>query len=201
VTLGRPARLAGFSALAVLACGVAVVASRYLVAGPEAYFPQQRAVYEAHTWRLLLHVGGGIPALVLGPWQFRSRLRASRPRLHRALGRAYLCAVLAGATGGLALAPLAYGGLPARAGFATLAALWLATSALALRAIRRGEVRRHRAWMIRSYSLTFAAVTLRLWLPLLESLGLPFAAAYATTAWLSWAPNLAVAEVALRRGT
>jgi uncharacterized membrane protein len=198
VTLSRSARLAAWIAMTVLACGIAVAASRYLFAGPEAFFPQQRAVYEAHLAPLLLHVGGGLAALLLGPWQFRSRLRARRPRLHRGLGRAYLLAVLAGGLGGLALAPLAYGGASARAGFGALAIFWLTTGALAFHAIRHRDVRRHRAWMIRCYALTFAAVTLRLWLPALQAAGLAFEAAYVTVAWLAWVPNLAAVEVALR---
>jgi uncharacterized membrane protein len=196
----RPiARIAAWTAMTVLACGIGFASSRYLSANPEVFFPQQRAVYQANLVRLLLHVGGGVTALLLGPWQFWSRLRRRQARIHRALGRAYLCAVLAGGIGALALAPLAYGGLPARAGFATLGLLWLGTAAVAFGAIRRADRARHRRWMIRSYALTFAAVTLRLWLPALQWTGLDFETAYATVAWISWVPNLGVVELALRR--
>ena len=54
----------------------------------------------------------------------------------------------------------------------------------------------HRAWVLRSYALTLAAVTLRLWLPGLHvGLGLPFAEVYQTVAWLAWVPNLIVIEL------
>jgi hypothetical protein len=53
--------------------------------------------------------------------------------------------------------------------------------------------------MIRSYALTLAAVTLRLWLPLSQVAGIDFMTAYVAIAWLCWVPNLLVAEWFLRR--
>lgn len=54
--------------------------------------------------------------------------------------------------------------------------------------------------MVRNFALTFAAVTLRLWLPASVVSGVPFELAYAIVAWLCWVPNLAVAEWMLDRG-
>ena len=47
-------------------------------------------------------------------------------------------------------------------GFGTLALLWLFTAALAFTRARQRRFDEHRAWMMRSYSLTFAAATVRL---------------------------------------
>ena len=58
----------------------------------------------------------------------------------------------------------------------------------------------HRRWMIRSYALTAAAITLRLYLPLLSHLGIPFDMSYPVVAWLCWVPNLLFAEWLCRRG-
>ena len=52
-------------------------------------------------------------------------------------------------------------------GFGSLAVLWVAFTLTAYRAIRRRDVASHRAWMMRSFALTYAAPTLRLWLVLL----------------------------------
>jgi hypothetical protein len=52
--------------------------------------------------------------------------------------------------------------------------------------------------MIRSFALTFAAVTLRLYLPASQIAGMPFPAAYSAIAWLCWVPNLLVAEWFIR---
>ncbi len=51
---------------------------------------------------------------------------------------------------------------------------WLYTGAQAYLSIRRRDVVAHRRWMIRNYALTFAAVTLRLELGLLQVSGLNF---------------------------
>lgn len=56
----------------------------------------------------------------------------------------------------------------------------------------------HRAWMIRSFALTFAAVTLRLYLPLAALLSINFIDAYRAISFLAWVPNLAVVELYLR---
>jgi len=87
------------------------------------------------------------------------------------------------------------GGLVAHTGFFLLGVLWLATTALALSAILQRRITLHREWMVRGYALTFAAVTLRLWLPLLAAVSGSFEEAYQTVAWLCWVPNLIVAEI------
>jgi uncharacterized membrane protein len=76
-----------------------------------------------------------------------------------------------------------------------LAVFWIVTAVFAYIRIRSYDLESHRRWMIRNYSLTFAAVTLRLWLPILMGFGNEFPEAYATVAWLSWVPNLIVAEI------
>lgn len=140
------------------------------------------------------HLGGGLWALATGPWQLNQRLRRAAQGLHRWLGRSYVVGVIVGAAGALALAPRAETGAVARIGFAVLGLLWLGFTLLAFLRIRAGEQAAHRRWMVRSYSLTLAAVTLRLYLPLSAVMGLSFEAAYPAIAWLCWIPNLLVAE-------
>ena len=53
--------------------------------------------------------------------------------------------------------------------------------------------------MIRTNALTFAAVTLRLWLPAFIASGADYIEAYTAVAWLSWVPNLLVAEWIVHR--
>lgn len=141
------------------------------------------------------HVLGSGAALVIGPLQLSRTLRTRMLSVHRWLGRSYLTAVLLGGLGGLMLATIAAGGLVGRVGFTFLAVIWLFSGAQAYLAVRRGDLVSHRQWMIRNFSLTFAAVTLRIHLPLLTGgFGVPFDDAYATVAWLAWVPNLVVAE-------
>lgn len=53
--------------------------------------------------------------------------------------------------------------------------------------------------MIRSFALTCAAVTLRLYLLILFGLPIPFVQGYRAISFLCWVPNLIVAEYYLRR--
>jgi uncharacterized membrane protein len=158
---------------------------------------------------LYVHIAGGAIALVLGALQFWRGLRERTPRVHRWIGRVYLAGVAVGGVGGLLIAPSSPAGYVGLFGFGTLAVLWLVTGWRAYRAIRRRDVPSHQAWMIRNYALTYAGVTLRVWLPLLLlaplALGQPwefdaaFANAYAAVPFLCWLPNVVVAEWLVRR--
>jgi hypothetical protein len=155
------------------------------------FLADRRAVMPAALW---FHFAGGAIALVVGPLQLARRLRERWAVPHRWLGGAYVIAVVASGLAALRMAPAAETGFAAGAGFATLAALWIGTTITALARILAGDREGHRRWMYRSYALTFAAVTLRLWIPALSAAGLAFAAIYPAIAWLCWVPNLLVVE-------
>ena len=150
-----------------------------------------------------LHVAFGGLALLLSPLQFVARLRDRAPAVHRAVGRAVLASIAVAGTAGLVLAPHSLAGAVGTAGFGLLAALWLGCAATALLAIRRRDVAAHQRWMVRTFALTYAAVTLRLWLAVLipaqvALAGVPeevaFRRAYLLVPFLAWVPNLLVAE-------
>jgi len=79
-----------------------------------------------------------------------------------------------------------------------LGAGWIVTTGMAVRLILRGDAQAHRRWMIRSFALTAAAITLRMYLPLIFVFHCPFSVGYPAIAWLCWVPNLLGAEVYLR---
>ncbi|WP_421732874.1 DUF2306 domain-containing protein [Cellulomonas sp.] len=159
---------------------------------------------------LYVHIVAGGIALLVGPLQFWRTLRERARSVHRSVGRVYLTAVLVGALAALALAPVNSAGLVGLAGFGTVGVLWIWTGWRGYRAIRTGDVRSHQAWMIRNFALTYAAVTLRLWLGVLMAAQSPwiesgadadaaFRNAYALVPFLSWIPNLVLAELLVRR--
>lgn len=141
-----------------------------------------------------LHLGGSGIALAMGAFQLNTRLRSRFLNVHRWMGRTYVTGVLFGGLAALALATRSQAGLPTHVGFGLLGVLWLFATGMAYRYIRAGNQAMHRRWMIRSYALTFAAVTLRIYLPLSQVAGLPFDPAYQTISWFCWVPNLIVAE-------
>jgi hypothetical protein len=107
-------------------------------------------------------------------------------------------AVLLGWCASLWIAPHSQTGWVASSGFLALGAAWIVTTGLAVRFILRGDAIGHRRWMIRSYALTAAAITLRMYLPLIFAFHWPFSVAYPAIAWLCWIPNALAAEVYLR---
>ena len=115
-------------------------------------------------------------------------------QVHRWTGRGYVVSVLVGGVGALALAPRSMHGLVTHVGFGMLAVLWLSSTIIAYRRIRARDIASHRRWMTRSYALTLAAVTLRIWLPLSQIAGSPSRMRIRSVAWLCWVPNLVVAE-------
>jgi len=186
--------------MTLLALLVTARAAPYLSGDPDTFFDQQRLTYMAHLTPLMLHVGGAVVALSLGPWQFVRRLRSRWSSVHRLTGRVYVLAVLAAGVGGLLLAPTTHTGRLAGLAFGLLALGTLASTAMAYVAIRRRQIARHREWMTRSYAFIFTGVSFRLWVFVLTVLGLGFDTAYVVGAWIAWPINLAVAEVLLRRG-
>jgi uncharacterized membrane protein len=149
------------------------------------------------------HILGGAIALLTGWMQFWTTFRKRYPAFHKFLGKVYLIAVLGlSSPAGFYLAWFATGGLWAGLGFGILAILWFYSTFSAYSAIRQGQVEAHKNWMIRSYAFTFAAVTLRLWLPLLINLfGMHnFMISYTIIAWLCWIPNGVVAELVIKSG-
>ena len=145
------------------------------------------------------HITLGGLALITGWIQFSQKFRQRYMQAHRIIGKVYVLACWLSGMAGLYLAFYATGGWMAALGFGCLAIAWLISTTMAFVAIRQKRVTDHKHWMIRSYALTFAAVTLRLWLPLSFVLSLNFIVAYTMIAWLCWVPNLLVAEWLVRR--
>ncbi|GHE12566.1 DUF2306 domain-containing protein [Streptomyces alanosinicus] len=149
-------------------------------------------------------------ALLAGPFQFSTVLRVRFPAVHRWSGRVYVLGVAVGSVAAVVMSfasSIAFDGF---FGFGGLAALWAWATWRGYRAIRDRDLPSHRAWMIRSFALAYAAVTLRAWLGVLILVQVLtahgsvdgtriFNNAYAPLPFLSWLPNLVIAELMIRR--
>ncbi|MEV5896864.1 DUF2306 domain-containing protein [Nonomuraea fuscirosea] len=143
---------------------------------------------------------------VLGAFQFAPRFRARRPGWHRAAGRLLVVAGLAAALSGLWMT--LFSEVPPEdegllAGFRLVFGSAMAAAlVLGLRAVRRRDVRRHRAWMARAYAIGLGAgtqaLTQGLWLAFA---GPPGEVTRALLLGASWVLNLAVAEWIIHRRT
>ncbi|MBO4204892.1 DUF2306 domain-containing protein [Micromonospora echinofusca] len=214
---GTPKRaVVGFWWLTLSAVAVAVFAVLpYLTSSLDAQAAADNTVAANYATRpawaqvaFYLHVVFGGLALALSPVQFAATLRRRVPRLHRVAGRVAVVAMVLAGAAGTVLAPMSLAGPVGTAGFGLLGVLWVVFAVAAYRSARQGRMRTHRRWAVRAFALTYAAVTLRLWLgvliPLLISLGgVPeqdaFLRAYVLVPFLSWVPNLLLAEYLLRR--
>jgi uncharacterized membrane protein len=202
--LARP----GLAIMALLAAGVALYSLRYYGALADRWLdvdPKMHAVITQVPVQALTHMLIAPVALLLGPFQFFSRLRAKYPKIHRWSGRVYVAACVIAGIGGLATAFSASGGPVAGLGFGILAVLWVGTTLGAWRAAVARQFALHRLLMRFSYAMTFGAVTLRLQIPIGFALG--FSDYSAMSVWLaytSWIPNVIVVALysmteALRR--
>jgi len=148
---------------------------------------------------LLMHMTGGLVALLAGPWQFWTGFRARYARLHRWTGRLFLGGVALGSVGAFRMAIDTTGGWAFGFALLALAFAWATTSGMAYYAILRGRVQIHKEWMVRAYVVTFAFVTFRVlndygWTSHLQ----PANDRAITIGWASWVLPLLVAEVILQ---
>jgi len=141
---------------------------------------------------------GGL-ALAIGWVQFSKKIRNANLGRHRTIGKVYVISVLISGSCGVFIAFNATGGLVTTLGFMSLGLIWLYTTLKAYFAVREGDIALHEGLMIYSYAACFAAVTLRIWLPLLTLSLQDFTTAYRIVAWLCWIPNIIFAYFWVRR--
>lgn len=192
---------AALLALCLVPLLAGVLRAVQLAGGPEVAVPDAR--FSADPLPVALHVVAATVFGFLGALQFLPGRRALRPRWHRLAGRVVVPAGLVVAVSGVWMVagyPYAANGGPGLSTLRLVVATALAVFlVLGVVAILRGDVRAHRAWMIRAYALALGAGTqvLTLGLPAVL-LGPPGPTANALLHGLGWGINLAVAEWAIR---
>jgi hypothetical protein len=113
----------------------------------------------------------------------------------------YGLSILVGGISGFWLAVTTTSGTAATWGFGLLAIVWIGATAYGIASAIRGDIGAHQRWMIRSAALTMAAVTLRMYLGIGVVAGFPYEYIVGLLAWICWVPNLAVAEIIIRKPT
>lgn len=203
VTLGVVAALARVLTMANVAASV--TETRLAIAGKlfPAYveeIPEIEQRFADSAGVTVVHAVTGAAFLTLGLLQFSSPIRNRHLRFHRRSGYFLVAlAFLAGMTG-LWLGVVKPYSSTERAPTAAAGAVFLAAPGIAVVAIRRGEIVRHREWMIRFFAIGVGIVVIRLvgplmiWLlspvPIRDILGLTF--------WAGWLVSVAVGEAWIR---
>lgn len=151
------------------------------------------------TWRtaFYIHVFSSILTLMAGFTQFSNYLLENYRNIHRIVGRIYAIDILLiNFPAGMIMAFYANGHLPSKTAFIILDVLWFFFTLKAVLAIRKGNMDEHKKFMIRSYALTFSAITLRSWKIILSNFtNIDSAHIYMLDAWLGFVPNLLLAEI------
>ena len=177
---------------------IAIVSLRGLMAPLALVMPGMAHFIHEAPIALWGHIVFAPIALALAPFQINQRLRALRPRLHRAMGYGYATASAIAAVSSLIFVAGSHASTFAKVGFAVLAVLWIGFTAIGISFARKRDFTRHRLWMLRSVALTAAAVTLRLMMAPLLVKGWTVPQTYDVTAWGAWPLNLALLEIWLR---
>lgn len=143
------------------------------------------------------HIVTSIASITLGSFQFMPYIIQQYPSLHRRMGYIYVLSVLClAAPSGFIISLGANGGLPAKTGFVCLSIVWWIATFRALRYAMTKQWQLHINWMIRSFAITLAALTLRtegfLFHYLLHTKPIE---TYVTLSWISWIGNLFIAEI------
>lgn len=183
--------------LLILAFGIGLVSLRYLSGDPAVAPPSMRASLVANGWVFVVHATVSALALMLGGVQLLGAVRRRWPDVHRWNGRIYVFSCIAGALSALWIAPDIESGSIATLGFSALAVAWIATTVQGWRHAVNGRIDLHRRWMLRSYALTAAAITLRLQLITFEAFGFEYTEVSALLSLSCWLPNMAAVEAAL----
>lgn len=153
---------------------------------------------------VVIHIVGASLFAPLGAFQFAASFRRRRPGWHRWAGRLLvICGLLVGlsALWMTLFYPRPVGDGDLLAAFRLLfGSAMIVSIVLSFTAIRRGNVARHRAWMMRAYAIGLGAGTQMLTLMAGEMIaGKPDELSRALLMGLAWVINLAVAEWVIRR--
>jgi uncharacterized membrane protein YozB (DUF420 family) len=138
--------------------------------------------------------------LLIGFFQVHPTLGLRWRNIHKTLGKLYVGGILFfAAPGGLVMSMFIGRGPIVQASFVLQCSLWFIFTWIAYVRIRQRDIQSHRQWILRSFALTLAAITLRIYVFFGSwSFDLAHPTAYATIAWLSWVPNLLICEWYLR---
>jgi uncharacterized membrane protein YozB (DUF420 family) len=189
---------------------LALLFTLYIVIQYVIYKPSQAGVVSSKLqdpnfpyaiWKIFFfpHVILGTIALLVGGFQLSMKSRRNR-QLHRPLGRIYAFSIFFNVLAVPYIALYATGGTLSTIAFLVADVLWLVTTLMAVVNIRRKKIAKHRAWMLRSYSVTFLFVTFRIFaLTIHLTTHASLAISFPIAVYFSLFVNLLITELYLRK--
>ncbi|KYG34413.1 DUF2306 domain-containing protein [Alkalihalobacillus trypoxylicola] len=155
-----------------------------------------------NLWKVMIqiHIVLAIVALITGPLGLSKRVRNKVPYVHRWNGRIYILSILLNMIPGYYVSFFANGGFLSIIGFLILNTLWLVTTISGYLFIKKKQISHHRKWMLRSFMITFANLTIYVVVAIFHNaLGFDYGDAYTLAVWSSFTINLVIAEIIIRK--
>mgnify|MGYP000559905449 FL=1 len=166
--MSKQERVLGFLVGFLVVVGIGATIRFMIEGGANEGFEEYPAITQAHVVPGLLY-------LILAPLQFLSSIRRKFPTFHRWSGRFLVVFSL---TLGIAAMLIGlffpYSGLPEQIVIAFFGIFFVMSASIGFIRARQKDFKAHREWMLRSFSIGLAIVTMRLiFVPILIVIGRP----------------------------
>lgn len=148
-----------------------------------------------------VHIFSIILCLLAGLTQFSNHFLTENPKLHKIIGKVYVYNILIiNFPACFVLALFSNGGILGIIGFLFQNFLWVYFTILAVIHIKKGNINKHRTFMILSYSITTTALTFRIIKNLFYQENLfSYHLFYGANVWISLLINLLIAYLIIAR--
>ncbi|MBM7553956.1 DUF2306 domain-containing protein [Thalassobacillus pellis] len=180
-------------------------ASKNFIVDPEfASFLSKKEIIisNGNLWIVMIkiHIVLAITALVTGPIGLSKSIRIKKLPLHQWNGRIYILSILLNMVPGYYVSIFANGGVLSMIGFWILNTLWLVTTINGYLWVRRKKVVQHRKWMLRSFFLTYANLTIYIIVATFHNgFNFDYGVSYIIAVWGSFTINLTLAEFVIKK--
>lgn len=147
-----------------------------------------------------IHILLAILSLLTGPLGVIKKIRVKSIKFHRWNGRVYVLSIILNFIPGVYASLFATGGWLSTIGFLILNTLWLGTTLLGYLYIKKQNILLHSQWMIRSFFLSFANMTIYILVTIIHHvMNVSYGSSYTIAVWLCWMLNLLIAEMIIRK--
>lgn len=157
--------------------------------------------YALHPVLAYAHILPASAYLVGAPFQLSRWFRSRHFTVHRRVGRILLPAGITAGVFAIIFGTLyPFGRLLEASATVVFGVYFVAALVTAFRAIRGGDITRHRRWMIRAFAVSLGVATQRIWLGAFQLFGLmSFELSFGVAFWLGFVLHALAAEIYLSK--
>ena len=162
---------------------------------------KQNELFNKSLWFMMIrvHIVLAVIALITGPIALSKKIRVKSLFMHRWMGRIYVGSIVLNYIPSFYVSFYATGGILSTIGFIILNTLWLFSTLKGLWLGKAKKMVLHSRWMIRSYALSLANMTIYILVTIFNKvLDLEYEVSYMLAVWLCSILNLTLAEFTIR---